>query len=498
MSNDSPEPSLRQADVAERATLGTMAFFGSGGVAVGVKNVLFGSWVLLYYNQVLELSPWLASLALGLALIFDAISDPLVGAWSDRVHSRFGRRHPFMYASIIPFTAAIYFILQPPQGLSETELFLYLLVLAVAVRVSMTFYEVPRQALGPELTKDYEQRTQLVGIATAFGFIGGTGMSFYIMTYLFPETAEYSGSEALLNPAGYAILARTAAVVVFVSCVVSTLGLQNRINRLYVPPITTRPTLRELLREAEETLSNRSWLVLFFAGMVFALFVGLQSGIEQYYNVYFWEWVPYQIRLFPLAQLFVALTCALLAGAFAKGRDKKRVAVVLFSACVVLGPLPVGLRLLTEATGIPLFPANGTDFLWWALLIHSGLMTGAGVVGFILIGSMTADIVEESQEATGRRSEGLISAGPALAQKTMSAGGVLILGGLLEIFGFNQPDPTVESMREPMQQLAKFQLALVIVFPAISTWLISKYSITREGHEKRIEELGYTRIESTE
>lgn len=79
----------------------TLFLHSAGSGVVGIKNVIFGTWVLLYYNQVLGLQPYLASIAIGVSLLFDAVSDPLVGVWSDRIRSRLGRRHPFIYASNI-------------------------------------------------------------------------------------------------------------------------------------------------------------------------------------------------------------------------------------------------------------------------------------------------------------------------------------------------------------------------------------------------------------
>ncbi|MFP6579456.1 MAG: MFS transporter [Myxococcota bacterium] len=483
--NGSPSPH------AARASVSTMGFFGVGAAAVGVKNAVFGSFLLLYYNQVLGLEAHLASIALAVALVVDAVSDPLVGAWSDHVRTRLGRRHPFMYASILPFSISVYFLLQPPAGLSSGDLFLYLLALSVLVRLSMTFFEVPRTALGPELTKDYEQRTALFGVSNVFGWVGTAAMVALSYGVLFPETEAYPGSTALLNPAGYASMAWIAAIAVFVATLVSTLGLQGQVGRLYTPPESRRLHFGEVLKEARETLSNRSWLMIFLSGIVFALFIGLHAGTEQFYNVYFWQWIPAQLKLIPLIQIVAVIAAGSMAGRIAKGKDKKRVAVALFAATVVIGPLPVGLRLLSEATGAPIFPANGTDALWWVILSHTLLMSALAVVGFILIGSMVADIVEQSQEATGRRSEGLLSAGPALAQKTVSAGGVLLTGFLLSAFGFDAKNPTVAMMQQPMHDLAVFHVILGVSLPVVSTILVSRYTITREGHEKRIAQLGY-------
>ena len=482
----------------DHASPGTMIAFGTGAIAVGVKNTIFGSWLMLYYNQVQGLEPALAGAALAIALVFDAITDPLVGVWSDRTRTRWGRRHPFMYTSIIPFSVSIFFILQPIDEPSQHALFLQLLFLAIAVRVSMTLFDVPRAALGPELTKDYDQRTLLVGISTAFGWLGGAGLSAVALGMLFPETAEFSGSRAALNPAGYQKMAWIAGTVIFTSAALSTLALHKQIPKLHVPEERTKLDFGELMGEVKETLSNRSWLVVFFAGLVFALFIGLQSGVDYYYNVYFWEWIPEQIKIFPVIQAFTAITCGLLASVFARGHDKKKLAVRLFIFSIILGPLPVGLRLLSGVLDVPIFPANQTDALWWILLAHSNIMIMLSATGFILIGSMVADIVEDSQESTGRRSEGLLTAGPALAQKTMSASGVLITGLILSAIGFDIPNPTVEQMQEPMRDLALTHVVLGIAFPVVSTWLISKYTITRDAHLRTLSQLGYTHQEDDE
>ena len=139
----------------------TLFLHSAGSGVVGIKNVIFGTWVLLYYNQVLGLEPYLASIALGISLIFDAISDPLVGAWSDRLKSKLGRRHPFIYASIIPLAFCIWLLFIPPSSYDQIYLFFKLLILTISIRLAITFFETPRAALGPELTKDYDRRNTL-------------------------------------------------------------------------------------------------------------------------------------------------------------------------------------------------------------------------------------------------------------------------------------------------------------------------------------------------
>ena len=81
----------------------TKLAFGVGQVAESIQLNTFDFFLFFYYVQVLHLNPVLAGTATLLALVVDAITDPAVGLLSDNCRSRLGRRHPFMYASAIPF-----------------------------------------------------------------------------------------------------------------------------------------------------------------------------------------------------------------------------------------------------------------------------------------------------------------------------------------------------------------------------------------------------------
>ena len=109
---------------------GTRLAYGIGSIAYGIKNNGFSTFLMLYFNQVLGLPAILVGLSLLIALMFDAISDPLVGYISDRHKSRLGRRHPFMYAAILP-TCIAYFYMWTPPDLGQTGLFVYLTVMAI-------------------------------------------------------------------------------------------------------------------------------------------------------------------------------------------------------------------------------------------------------------------------------------------------------------------------------------------------------------------------------
>ena len=97
----------------------TKFFYGFGSLAYGIKDNAFNYFLLFVYVQVFGLAPNLAGLAILLMLVIDAISDPLIGYFSDKTQSKWGRRHPWMYASAIPVAISFFLIWDPPENLSQ-------------------------------------------------------------------------------------------------------------------------------------------------------------------------------------------------------------------------------------------------------------------------------------------------------------------------------------------------------------------------------------------
>ena len=147
--------------------------YGFGSIGVGIKNNLLGTWLLFYYNAVLGLEAWLVTLAIGIALVIDAISDPFVGI--RRIESELDGAEDIPLRAMLYLRALLLLILQDPGDISDSALFTRLLVLMILMRIAMTFYEVPRGALAPELTKDYDQRNIIAGIGMVL--LTGAGIS---------------------------------------------------------------------------------------------------------------------------------------------------------------------------------------------------------------------------------------------------------------------------------------------------------------------------------
>lgn len=476
--------------MATRARTSSLVFFGLGSLPSAIKGNLLGAPVFFYYNNVLGLEAWLVSLALFISLIFDAFSDPLVGYMSDYTSSRFGRRHPYIFGSIIPGVMFYWALPNVHLGNSQPVLFFQLLLLMVGLRLAWTFYQVPKEGLGAEISKDYHQRTQLAGLNSLFGWIGGATIS-YVTSAVFLKNS-YS------NAQGYADLAWWGAGAILVFSLIFAFGTAREIPTLEAPK--QRPKkLGEIFHDIIETLNHRSWLMLFFAGVVYSIQIGLTGGLTFYFNSFFWDWKPSDVAIYAIVDLMGAMLVGGFAAQIAGRFDKKRLSIGLFIFAVIVHPLLLILRLLDIHYGIHILPANGPKYgaLWWIMMIHSFFLSSSAALAFILVGSMTADVVEDSQRKTGKRSEGLFFAGPHLIQKCVSGLGLMIKGLILTAVGFSASG-SVAAKVGAIQELAIVIVIIYIVSPMISLTLLSRYEITRESHEANLQSLGYEEADREE
>ena len=161
---------------------------GLGSIPDTVKNWVINTLVLFYYSQLLGLDAFQVSAILAVAMVFDAVTDPIVGAFSDNLQSRWGRRHPLMLVASLPLGLGIYLTFSPPADLSELGLMAWLLVCMVLTRGMMTLYFVPWAAIASELSDDYHERTSVMAYRYAVGWAVAVAFPLFVYSFLLPST----------------------------------------------------------------------------------------------------------------------------------------------------------------------------------------------------------------------------------------------------------------------------------------------------------------------
>lgn len=478
-----PDP-FKQTAASPPLSRPTKLAFGVGAIAPGVTAAAFDFFLLIFYSQVVGLDARLVGLAILISLVCDAISDPVVGYWSDNLRSRWGRRHPFLYASAIPLAASFYFLWTPPANASQTVLFWYLVTLAVIVRTAITFYRTPASALVPELTPDYQERTALYSLRYFLAWVGGNAVSVWAFAVLFPMFVTATIADGRFNRDAYPIYGLVGALAILLSILISAAGTHVRIPYLKSAPPPRKLTIGLIFGELIETLSNRSFLSLFVAAMLAAIAGGLAAGLSLYFLTYFWGFDERQTGAI-FVGTFVAAGIGLVLAPFVSRRlGKKRGAILVGLVAFIGAPVPIILRLLD------LLPPNGTPFIFWFVTITNILDIGLIICFQILFASMLADLVEDSELQTGRRSAGVFIAAETFIDKGVRGLGVMAATTILTLAGVSPGAKPEEVSADAIWRMGAYYVPLVLALWIAMIAVIATYRIDRATHEENLRKLG--------
>lgn len=458
-------------------TFKTKALYGLGAAANIIKQRGITTFLLLFYNQVVGLPPAMVSTAIMFALIFDAFVDPMVGQISDNTRSKWGRRHPYMYIAALPVSIGFYLIWNPPIGWENEALFAYMLVCLLTIRLFDTFFELPSSALLAELTQDYNQRTSMISIRSFCGVAGGLIMQLLVYQVFLKKHED--GTGGLLERGGWQTYSIVAAITIFTIIIISSVGTHHQIPYLAKPP-TRKVTIPAMLKEVAATLNNRSFVVLTISGMFMNVSLGLKTALELYFNLYFWGLTQGQLAIMTVTGVVASVVGVTLAPIIAGKIGKRMAAITMFFGAVVALLLPIGLRI------IGVMPANGTNLLFGILILDfmaNGIMA---IMTGIMLQSMIADVVEDSEVKTGRRSEGLLFSADNLFKKIVSGVGVFVSGVLLTYVAFPQGAKPNEVDPELLRNLALIYLPTIGGFYAVAISCLFLYKIDKQTHEENL------------
>lgn len=421
-------------------------------------------FLLFYYTDVLGLSPTAAGAIYMMALIWDGITDPVVGQLANRNHSRWGRYRPFILFGALPLAASyVLMFAQPffvasdvaaqPAGFGSA-IFVYALLTHVLFRTAYTFVSIPFGALSAQITRDSGQRSALAASRVVFATLAGLTVA--VSTQ--PLVARFGNGDPQLGYFWVAVLFAAIAVVAFVTSFALT--REHRLDQR-----ESEPSLRQALAMLA---SNRPFWLIVSAIVLASLGGTMFSKALPYickYNFGDESLVRgYLANLVLLVGLFTPIW------AWVSAKIGKR-AVWLCGAALstaamlllILRPLePDGLMLATRIYGIG-FAALAVMF--W---------------------SIVPDTVEYGQWRSGVRAEGMLFGFVSLAQKVALGLGVGALGVGLDWVGF---DANLAQTPDTLRGIALLMAAGPLIGIALSALVMLGYRIDADSHAKMRQEL---------
>ncbi|HEX7947096.1 MAG TPA: MFS transporter [Phenylobacterium sp.] len=461
---------------ADRLTLKTKLAFGVGSAAELIALYSVSSYALLFYNQVLGVKAAWIGLAISISFVLDAVLEPVVGSWSDRTaNSKWGRRHPWMFAAPIPIALALFAVFSPPTGLGSLGLAIWCGACVSIMRWAMTAYHTPHLALGAELSPHYTERSKVMAYNSFFSWAGGSSMSFIALTFFFPKTEQFHNG--LLNPEPWSRFAGTMALAVIAILFGSAWFTRDRIPFLPKPAADTpKFSPAEFLKDVAKALTNVNYVWLLIGYFFLSMMLGLREGLRLYVYSFYWQISSSDLRYFIIGS-FVGYLTAFTFAARMHGRfDKKATIIWAGLAYAVVPAIPIVLGQF----GIL---RSSTPGLLPILIAFAALSYGALSILSISVMSALADIADQNELKHGVRQEGILYSTRALAAKLDQALGTALAGAVITFIAFPEKAKPGRVDDEVLFNLALWDGALAAVPGVIAALCYGRYRINKASYE---------------
>lgn len=416
------QKSSRPETTIQGQRLGTVQkmIIGSGQSVETAVAFVAATFLLYYLTNVCGIAPATAGAILFISLCVDAVADPLIGSWSDRLRSRWGRRLPFMAAALPIVCLAGFALFAMPTGWGSTFTIACALSVNIVLRVGTSLFALPYAAMTAELTTDYGERSIIAAYRALFSFVAAVACAVPAFNYIFDSPARMSSAGA------YFWLGLLLAAVVLVTGATCMLGVRKMPQSQGAALASKKAPRGSIVTDVRELFRNHSFVVLFLSCLFCLVIAGSLQALNLYAYQYYWRLSTAQTQ-----QAVLTLQAGFLFGI--------PLALLLLRAVEKRTAMAIGFITLAVVQG--LFPLLA-KLPWLAAVPPIGVVCSMTLVFgfcssllFITMQSMVADAVDEHEYRFGTRCEGLYYSSLIFATKAANGLGSLLAGVMLSAAG---------------------------------------------------------------
>jgi glycoside/pentoside/hexuronide:cation symporter, GPH family len=445
--------------------------YGSGDWGISSIGMMRSIFYAIYLTDVVGLAPRLASFGALVGIVWDAVNDPIIGILSDHLHTRWGRRRPFLLWFAIPFGLSFVILWSAPRWENQIALLIYVTLSFMLADTLQTLVGVPFLSLTPELTPDYDERTTLTSFRSFFQLTGA--LTVVVAAPAIIDMVLASGGS---QQQGFML----------VGAIFGGIGA--------IPLLLIGVFVRETSRpEQIESIPFRETLKAAWQNIPFRYAVGI--------HMLNWSAVDMIAVVFPYFLLYWVARGNLLASIHILGFDLAYESAffgILMSVCILCIPFWLWMAkwrnkreaymlgmIFWVAVQLIIFTIQPGNTMY--LLIIAAL-AGIGVsAAYTLPDSMFADVIEWDELRTRRRQEGIFYGIRTLIRKLT---GALVIFTTLQLLGwagyvsppngtlqFTQTDSALHMIRLLVSPFGAIILCGTILF----AWL---FPLSREKHAR--------------
>jgi Na+/melibiose symporter-like transporter len=444
--------------------------YGLGNFSTGVSMQVVSVFLVLYCTDILKISGSLVGLAISIGVVWDAITDPLMGFFSDATRSKiFGRRHLYLLVGGIFLGVTNFVLWDLSPDMSSLAKTIVLIVDLLAIKTFSTIYVTPYTALGAELTNDYNERTSIQSIKTIFFLAGLAFVSVVVMSLFFKSTPEYEMGQ--LNPAAYPVMGFYTSLIIVFFALVSFFSTKKYIPILNenIESTPQKIKISVMFKSFLVVLKNGTFRAVAYPYMFSNLVTALLTGFGMHVFTYTFSLDNHQIATI----LGVLMVLSALSQPFwtytSKKIDKKPSMKLSLKICIV-------------ACSFFLLTVLFKDYVQGSVIVFLpfAAIAGFGMGGLLSLPlSMIADVIDLDELKTGIRSEGTYYGCLTLLYKLAQSLALLLVGVLLDLINFdtNKENPAT------LLTIGLILSAGAVICFVLAYRSILKYNLTRDTVE---------------
>ena len=443
-------------------SLGQKAGWGLADMGIVVFVIVKQLLILAFMNSFLGIPIALAGAVTTAVLIFDIITDPIIGYFSDKTVSRFGRRAPWMLVGAVVLALAMIGLFAVPENFTTSASLIWVIVFFLISTLGFTMVSIPYGAMAGEMTLDRKERSSMTAWRMAFASIG-----ILVGGALIPILAGDTKS-------GYTFAAICVAPLIILSIWFSVFFTRNA-------PRTLVPSQQNFSYILKLVLANRAFVTLVILYGIMTLAIALiTAGL-------------------PFAAMYLIMDDgnSLLSGV-AKGLGTLS---LMFAAFVIGSIISQALwvklsnlygKVAAQLIGILCYIAL-LIFIFFSLPNYNVTL----IAGLFILAGMTngsyqqipwalyPDLMDVTREKSGESIEGAFSAVWLFGQKVANAVSPLILGFILSLYGWKE---TTEGITKQTDAALNTLQTSITLIPAAILGLagILLFSIYLPQHKRLI------------
>jgi len=417
---------MNEMNIKQISTQDKIAF-GVGDMGNALAMQIIGSYLVFFMTVILGLPGSLSGLIIGISIVWDAITDPVMGYISDHTRlKKFGRRHLYILIGSMGVSWSILCIFMTPINSEPMYKASTLLLFILAYKTFVTILATPYAALGAELVADYHERARLQSIRALF-FMVGIALSMVVgMFIFFQPTFAYPIGQ--LNPRAYQNMALFTAMGTLIFPMITVISTMKYIPKLKQVDIgQEKGNIVDFIKNFKATFQNESYKFLVLTYTFINIAIAFINSLGLHVFTFTFGYTGTQIAIVLGIQVLFSIISQPFWLSRVRKRDK-RMAIFESLTMMLFAHLYFFFLIINSEF------LQGQIFPFMPYFLVAGFASGAL---FTIPSSMVADSVDVEELESGERKEGAYFGNLTFFYKLSQSFTVLCIGLLLDLIGFN-------------------------------------------------------------